>query len=374
MAQIRIEENSGFEDVCAWATNGVKKITFELLKKSSFQIFVEGVAVGLLRELVCKGVSINIKFYKNPDLVGLNMAQLHPILMSIFGLELLRVTEKIYNQDGVEWDVRRQLGERIWRSVLENRGVLGDGRRAYIISRHDYAVPKCIRQSEYSVEFPRYDYFKSSFSRLLVGLRGYSHKIGKHEAILIEWLHHIAENALEHGSKTSEGEIEGFRGISIGKIHFSREHQHVNVRGLPEFVRDYLDNILRSGRWPLKRITLNYASVIDLGEGLHNTVSGMDSLSDCERLKYVFKDGVTRKTDLMNEKSGYGLGQALIAAKALDAYMHIVSERLEVHVNFFGRGEQKTLRELLHCAPIDCNKKGSSVSILWLTESQIVEG
>lgn len=374
MGQIRIEENSRFEDVCAWNTNSAQEITFELLMKSSFQLLVEGVALGALRELVCKGTSINIKFYKDPDLTEPALAKLHPILLSIFGLELLRVTEKIYSQDGVEWDVRRQLGELIWRYVLANKGILGDGRRAYIISRHDYPVPKCIRQSEYSVEFPRYDYFKSSFSRLLVGLRGYLNEIGKHEAILIEWLHHIAENAYEHGSKTTDGEIEGFRGISIGKIHFARDRQYVNARGLPDFVRGHLDNILKSGRWPAKRITLNYASVIDLGEGLHNTVSGVDSLSDCKRLKYVFEDGVTRKTDLMDEKSGYGLGQALLAAKALDAYMHIVSERLEVHVNWPSHGEQKPLHELLQCAPMDCARKGSSVSILWLTESQIVEG
>lgn len=373
MVQIRIRENSGLKDVCAWNSTEEAEITFELLMISSFQLFVEGIALGLLRELVRKGVSINVKFYKNPELEEPDLSGLHPVLLSIFGLELLRVAKTIYNEDGDEWDVRGQLGELIWRSVLVNKGILGDGRRAYIISRHDYTVPKCMRQSEYSVDFPRYDYFKSSFSRLLLGLRGYANIIGKHESTLIEWLHHIAENAYEHGSQSSEGEIEGFRGIALGKIHFSREHQHVRARGLPGFVRNHLDALIKSGRWPAKRITLNYASVIDLGEGLHNTVKINRDLSDCERLKYVFEDGVTRKTDLMDEKSGYGLGQALIAAKAIDAYMHIVSGGLEAHI-CLSHTEEPTLRKLIQCTSTNCHKQGSSVSIFWLTESQRHEG
>jgi hypothetical protein len=208
----------------------------------------------------------------------------------------------------------------------------------------------------------------------LLGLRGYSNKIGKNESVLIEWLHHIAENAYEHGAKSNEGEIEGYRGIEIGKIHFSREGQHVNAGVLPDFVSDYLDTLIKSGRWPSKRITLNYASVIDLGKGLHNTLKNEDALSDCERLKYVFEDGVTRKTDVMDEKSGYGLGQALIAAKALDAYMHIVSERLVVHINHLEYANIPDLNKLLRCTSTDCNKQGSSVSIFWLTESQNLQG
>lgn len=370
MSYIRIKENTTIHDVDEWIKNAGDDVTFEILYKSSFQLFTEGVALGVLRWLSINRVSINIKFYKTPfDGNDIDTDKIQPIFKSIFGLELLRLTNKIFDEDGIEKELRSIMGNTLWKSVLEHKGHIGDGKRAYLISRHDYEIPRCLRKDETSSEFPRYDYFQSSLSSYLLGLRGYANAIGASEKILIEWLHHIAENAYEHGrySINEDDIIDGFRGIVLGKFVFKDEMEVENREDIPAHIKKYIKKLIGLGKSPSRQITFNYATVMDVGDGIQNTLNVQGDMDEFNILCLAFDDGVTRKTELMNEKSGYGLGQALKAAGDVNAYFHVVSGNLEASIDFSDINTSENSRSLNKLGYLAKNY-GTSISLLWLNE------
>jgi len=376
MKNIRIRENTSIHDVGEWMKNTGATVTFEILYKSSFQLFAEGVALGVLRSLFVKQTTINIKFYKTPfECNDIELTKIQPIFKSIFGLELLRLTKSIYDENGIEKDFRSIMGNTLWQSVLDHKGHIGDGKRAYLVSRHDYEIPRCLRKDESSSEFPRYDYFQSSLSSYLLGLRGYTNTIGPCEKVLIEWLHHIAENVHEHGrfSKFENDLIDGFRGIILGKYVF-RDEIEIEKRGdIPPYIKTYVKKLINAGKCPSKNITFNYATVMDVGDGIQNTLNIADNKDKFDTLCLAFNDGVTRKTKLMSEKSGYGLGQALKAACDINAFFHIVSSNIETYIDFSDIQSNKNSRLLSQPEYLD-KKHGTSISLLWLSESRNKDG
>ncbi|MGZ4969816.1 MAG: hypothetical protein ACXV8O_13560 [Methylobacter sp.] len=371
MNLIRINKNTSINDISEWLGNIDNVVTFEILNKSSFQLFAEGVALGVLRKLSVNRVTINIQFYKTPDLSN-EIDQFHPSLFkSIFGLELLRLSKSIYNKNGDQLDIRSIIGKKLWEHVLKQKGHLGDGKKAYLISRHDYEIPRCLRENEFSNSFPRYDYFQSSVSSYLLKLRGYTKAIEESERKLIEWLHHIAENAYEHGrySFLEKDIVDGFKGIVLGK-YFCKDISELYKRDeFPGFVKQFISRLIDTGEYKLDNFIINYASVMDTGDGIQNTLNISNQDTEFNRLCLAFKDGVTRKTELMNEKSGYGLGQAINAANDLNALLHIVSGNIQTSIDFSNSNIDQKIDNLSLSDPVLLpDKFGVSISLLWLSK------
>lgn len=379
MGLVRIKENTSIDDINRWFDAANEYITFEILYKSSFQVFAEGVALGALRSLHVNRKTINIRFYKTPDIENSSLSSFQPILLTIFGLELLRLSKTIFDSQDNVIAVRSVIGSRIWKHVLKDQGRLGDGNLVYLVSRHSYEIPRCLRHKESSNAFPPFDYFKFNVENLLLGLRGFGNKIGKDENLLIEWLYHIAENAIEHGSHTKEddGYIEGFRGIILGKYFFNRVDDVTRLYDYPLIIKNYISRLITSGRCPEHHLTFNYATVIDLGEGIQNTLQQDSNLDDFGVFCTAFKDGVSRKTNVMNEKTGYGLGQAVVVASKLNGLLHIASGNFETTADLSQSNQYDFKSQPLpfFSSPTLLKKRfGTSISILWLSESQNTSG
>jgi hypothetical protein len=370
MQEIRLKENITIDDINGWISIADNDLVFEILHKSSFQLFSEGVALATLRELNERGKKIYIKFFKGPDLEN---SEFQPILETIFGLELLRIAQATIDNSFIISNTHTKVGKTIWGSVLDQGGYIGDGKKAYLFSRHDYDIPRCIRNMDEPSAFPRFDYFKNNVSNLLLKMRGFSNHIGDHELNLIEWLHHIGENAHEHGSYSfvRNSPTEGFRGITLGKLIF-KTAEEVSIRNdYPDFLTKHILALIQGEKTPNKGIIFNYASVIDCGDGIQNTTPNPDKLSAVELISSAFNDGVTRKNISMNESSGYGLGQSLVAASNLHAIFHLTSGDVEI-INAATALSENTIK--LHQNNSLSKSTGTTASILWLNENQILEG
>ena len=375
MSTIRINEGTSVKQVIDWNSDKDDLITFEILHKSSFQVFAEGIALGVLRTLVHRGKRIKIELYKSLNIdKGVKIEDIHPIFTSIFGLELLRVSSQTVFQATEVENFRSVIGELVWGRIIEQGGIIGDGKTTYLFSRHDYEIPKCLRHGERSDLFPRFDYFHSKFSSFLSKMHGQKKGNSPEERDLIEWLHHIAENAFEHGrySAIRREFTEGFRGILLGKSHFSRRNEVYVRKDYPAFVRNYMKSLVKNGRCPPSNFAINYATVMDLGDGIQHTLRSDSEKTDFELLQYAFVDGVTRKQNFSKEKAGFGLGQAMNSAVSLGAILHIASAEVETYIDFSTENFEEPQKGAL---PFSSERKlgksiGTSVSILWISASK----
>lgn len=372
MSLITIKKNTTIEDIGKWHDVRDSVISFKINVNSSFQTFAEGVAIGMLKTFYTDEKEINIVITKNPvENESVNLNNVQPLFKTLFGLELLRIATKVYGENKDLLKIGAILGNAIWKNILNSNGSLVDGKNVYLISRHGYNIPKCLRQQAFLDEFPRYDYFQSTFSKYIRGLRGYSKYLNQSENKLIEWLHHVWENSFEHGSKSFENDldgefIDGFRGIILGKYYFGRENEFEERDDYPILIKNYIRNLIAENKCPTHDFTCSYASVIDLGDGIQNTIKNHNTSGEFEMFKHAFKDNVTRKTiNERNEKSGFGLGSAVEAASKINALFHIVSSNLITKIDRINKNG-----EVEFSAPTFISKKyGTSVSIFWLNNN-----
>lgn len=374
MHLIHIAKNTSVDDINRdWRKSDDGKVIFQISSKSSFQMFAEGIALGFLRDLVLSKSHVTIRLYQAPSYNQKNEFEgVYPILRSIFGLELLRICQSLEDRTSSTLEIRDSLGKLVWVHAKDNGGVISDGKRVYLISRHGYEVPRCLREDPSNASFPRFDYFQSNIASYVLGIRG--REVGHAEKRLIEWLHQIAENAHEHGGLYGgeEYSVQGFRGIILGKLIVRRTEDIDKRHDIPGSVKAYIRKQLSVDKSSKNSFILNVATVIDLGEGIHSTVpENKKGQSSFESLNKAFEDGVTRKNIKMHEKSGYGLAQAVNAAVHLGALLHVASGGLEALLDLSDKSNAPASNEgkivLKKCADLT-KQSGSSVSIAWMTK------
>ncbi len=361
-SEITIKKNTSLEGIEKyWLHNLLENLVFNITQQSSFQLFVEGISLGYLEEIIKRGttISINLKYVKavneEEDFTGFP-----PILHSIFGLELLHVCKCVYLDDGGKnknW--KSEIGNYVWKNVLNNAGSISSGKKVYLISRHGYEVPRRLREDPAVINFPTLSFFKTAIYPLILSMRG-SKELGFAETALIEWIHQIAENAYQHGSMdNSKKTIDGYRGIYLQKYILNNEVQRDEF---PVKVQEYITKVIKEKPWESKKVIVNSATVCDLGIGIQNTLTS--SAPSFDLLNSAFKDGVTQK-NVGSKEAGYGLGQALNAAKNLQALLYVVSSNLVASLDLSIDTNNRTSPLKFE---MELSKEhGTSISLVWLT-------
>lgn len=370
MYNIKIQEHTPIRHISQhWKPMGNDVVIFEVTKASSFKLFAEGVALGKLRDFELGGLKIHIDLQQSPlsgdEKEKIDSEKLPPILSTLFGLELLHiaVSVKVLGNDlGV--NLRLLVGKHIWSEAQRNKGVISSGQSIYLISRHGYDIPVALRESPTSLDFPSFDSFQKNIRPYIAKLRGGAS--GETEKLLIEWVFHCAENSFDHASKYAGGPVQGYRGIILQKIKFEPHVGVQNRRDLPDIAKNFITQRTRNCEIGSQSI-VNVITVVDLGVGVHNSILGYESASNFERLQYAFKDGVTSKNTSDNEKAGYGLGQAAIAAGHLNALLYIVSSNETAFYDFSDEDERHIPGQELALISLGeiAKTSGSAVSLMW---------
>ena len=409
---IKIKRNTSIDDVLDWMQNAqnAKAMTFEILSDASFQLLAEGVALGVLRRIAVEKIKIRIQFFSTstPRLIKFKKPiKVYPIFRSIFGLELLRLSQiEVEGEEHFEGkEYFKDVLNHIWKGAVAQEGLLDDGKMIYLPSRYNYKVPKRLRAKEGADNFPGMDQFKKNASHLIECLRGSHNRVTPDEFTLIEFLYHIAENAYLHGREPTKthAAIRGFSGIVFFKYIFNwkGEVEKRRNRDIPDFVMEAVDRQRAKSRNDRSALfngfTIHCVSVIDIGDGIHNTLDTTGYQDIFDKLGYVFGDGISRLVGSHDprgygseaKKTGYGLGTALIEASKLDAFLHIVSGNIEVSVDCSYKSTREFILNLsadkqdqsksVSPRPSDlfsyrCNHKekiqyGSSVSCIWSVQS-----
>lgn len=360
-------------------------IIFTISKSSSFTLFSEGIALGLIQDLEEANKKIVIRLHnsttklittdlKSTDpnnysaLTDLNIPE---ILCGIFGLQLLYKStgaENFFSDTNDSVLARKLIGTIIWKTVQARNGRLGDGKNQYLISRHDYRIPSLLRDGD-PLRFPLSDVFRAKISPI-IGSIG-KEKISSIDAkTLVEsWIYHIAENMFEHGSvdvSNNENLIEGYSGILIQKIATPNMNSIENRSDLDEKTKSYIQNLYQDHEFK-NTDTLTVITVMDSGRGIHNTLPKEHTNTPAgTRLNAAFMRGVTRNR-IGKKRSGYGLFDSVRAARKLKACLVVCSSEIYTTKTF----------EQLDGNNIDFNnnskiinkKNGTSQSIIWPSNS-----
>ena len=336
-------------------------ITFLVIQKSSFSILAEGVALGKLRDYECEEKKVFIELHEktgNKDIEEL--IESCPIFNSIFGLELLRLSEGVLGSSTEPRRLRDALGSTIWNKIRNEQGRYADGHNAYFFSCSGYDVPLCLRGD--SLNFPRFDYFLSNCKEVIPKLRGYEKFIDARETKLIEWLHSIAENAHEHGRFDGKKErgVTGYRGLILQKLIFWSDEDVSRRNDYPDLLRDYLER-----NRSLETVTIfNVVTVCDAGLGVHKTLGAdYDYLEEKGRLLKAFERGISRRPKNFIKEQGFGLDQSITAANSLDAFYFLCSANLVASIDFTKHKEIVSAQ--FDQIGLTRKKNGTSVSIVW---------
>ena len=188
---IRIEKNTSITDIEEkWEASAGTELIVEISKSSSFELFCEGIALGRLKDYKLLGCAITVKLHHaavkidckgveslskvdSLGLVDLTVKHIPEILCGIFGMQLTyQAVEFVdfFSTEGIEGKKARSLiGSTIWNAILKNDGVLGDGKRRYLFSRHDYRVPKKLGPLSH-LSFPESTVFRKNIIPIVKSL------------------------------------------------------------------------------------------------------------------------------------------------------------------------------------------------------------
>jgi hypothetical protein len=333
-------------------------VVFEVSKSSSFELFAEGVALGFLKEMKNRGHRIEIKFHTSAnrisivklnilkslehpqfkDLIELNIPE---ILCGIFGMQLLFQASMMLDvlldeENGAhEVDGRNIIGSSIWSVIQKNRGQLGDGKRQYLFSRHDYMVPKVLRETDH-ITFPKSETFRRKVVSIIKKLGNEKIEEQEKKELISSWLFHIAENAHEHGAvDVFEGDkvYEEYRGILLEKLAITNFDALKKRKDISENVRGYLFD-LWDNHGLSKNSSMTIATVMDGGVGIQNSISVKSSnTSSLTKLESAFSRGKTRRSKKIQE-AGYGLYDSVRLTRKLKACVVLSTGNLFLEKTF----------------------------------------
>ena len=314
---ISVEKNTSIEQIDSGWLPEDGKARFFIKADSSFQIFAEAYAVAMLREIKESGVcvevvitnSVAIDKILNDDFDGIE----HPML-STFGLQLLFVSDEVFINDNERSDVRSVLAKNIWGYLINNKMVLGEGRKVNYISNHMHPVPTIFGGERRVKRFADYQKFKSDFSRRVSDAWSGGESISEYDLNRVSGVaFHAAENAYDHGRSDSGKSIRGYYGISL-ENYFFEGRESVSDRGdLTDLVRNYLADAFDNFNLGLDgKMRVQILSVFDIGNGIQKTLTKYECENEIELVKKSFDDLVTSKVDeSADEQPGFGLGDIL---------------------------------------------------------------
>jgi|CXWL01.1.fsa_nt_gi hypothetical protein len=342
---IKIKPNTSISDINElWRPSAGQKVVFEISKSSSFGLFVEGVALGFLKELKKREHEIEIRFNRlskqvsvsdlvylkslnTPTLKHLVDANIPEILCGIFGMQLLFQASRMdrvlrhEDNDNSDFDARIFIGSCVWFVIQRNGGLLGDGKRQYLFSRHDYMVPRVLRESDH-LTFPKAETFRKKITSIIQALGSENVEQEEKKDLVGAWLYHIAENAHEHGAvdiSNGDAVLEEYRGILLEKLYFPNLESIQKRKDISDNIRNYLLDLWNNHGLSGISTTITIATVMDGGVGIQNSIPDIaGKAKSIDKLEQAFSRGVTRRSQ-KKIKAGYGLDDAVRLTRNLKA-------------------------------------------------------
>ncbi len=359
---LNIGQATALDDLAKWHRAKGHQVKFSVSKTSSFALAVEGVALGVLRELqTASSIDLECTF----DILAEDQTKGQDAKLGLFdglfGLALIVAARSIRVHSSTA--SRAEILDCLWRRVRIGRGAVGDGKRMSLVSRDpDDPVPECLRAG--IAGFPKRDRFSAVLlerSRNLgVAKGGYS----KSEDDAITFIFEAARNSFEHARNDANGAgVRGIRGILVEKLVFGSHAEARTRQGLSELQRLYLQRVW--GNLGAQRRVLAY-TVADLGPGIQRTLRPAPGETPWARLTRAFEPGETRKPRGTDVEGGLGLPRLCSAAARLKALLLVKSGDLTAVADFsLPVLEKRVPLERLRSAS-DLGDLGTSLTLLWV--------
>jgi hypothetical protein len=340
---------------------------FSVFRNSGFGLFAEGVALGVLRSYsdTKKPYELSLRFPFAEAGPGAPVER--SPLSSLFGLSAVYGAGRITDSSGL--DIQSEVLRRLWSSIQDAGGEVGDGKRRYVIFRDpDYSVPHCLRHSS-TKSFPIPSEFESLVRQIFLKLTGEGTAgLPLSESSLITFLYEAVRNSHEHGRYDAHGHVvAGIRGIIAEKFIFENAESTVERKDLPAPIKTYLARV-----WPTtatrgltkergKKLFLSF-TVSDFGQGVQNTLPPIEGETPWGRLNRAFAPGESRKPRGDDLNRGLGLAKVWRAAARLRAFLFVCSADLIGYRDFSG-GSPVT-GPLLERAGYTPGRLGTSITLV----------
>lgn len=344
----RLPEYTTLEDVAAWTSaESSEKVVLRITGSSGFAPTVEGVALGVLQQLIQRGsvvVDCSIHPEKAPKLFE-----------SLFGVSLSLGAQAIASPEGK--DRRAETAERLWQAVLKARGYIGTGNHVSLVFRDpDYRVPHSLRGAD--GEFPKRDFFRTALSQAVRAM-GFNGSFSASEEDVITFLYEATQNSHDHARVRTDGRaVVGARGILLERISVKSSEELESRRDLAGFQRSYIRRVAASLPWPAMFFAF---TVADVGAGIHHTLPVEPEESSFDRLNRAFVAGVTRKQRGVGLEPGQGLAKVHDSALRLRALLFVRSAELSGHIDFSSGVDTRRLS-------VGCRRFGpigTSLTMMW---------
>lgn len=325
MTQLRIKigEHTTTEEILQWLDPNGKELTFLLTRSSGFEAGAEGLALSYLANFLKHHDSIKIicEFTQPQSTIDF----LNTIFSSTFGYALIRAAKEIVFPTNTK-ETTQEFRFFAGKIYDEKKGVIGLGEKISVISFDPKRlIPKVLSPRQDSLDndgLPLPSAFHTVLVNILSGM-GFP-EIGSQNTLstIIRFTYESYINTIQHGLPTTQSVLKNStRGISLSKIAFSTA-QLAN-RKMSTELREYL---LRIAEITKKDTNLFVVciSVMDMGDGIQNTLPSIANESDSVRLKRAFQVGASRKVPSVIER-GLGLHKVVDAAFRLNAKLRITS-------------------------------------------------
>ena len=364
MPVLDLNKRIGIQDLGKWDATSDSRLDIRVTRGASFEVGVDGVALGILHELRLKSVEIDLQITFDPvDDLG----RPTDFFQSLTGLSMLFSSARISIVSDESSPKFAAPAARLWRYVVYCGGEIGDGQERLVVIRDpDYALPTHLQQGA-SAKFPFPDAFNQLLLRMSKSLADNLEFSGlPTDEAVVNFLYEAALNSHEHGRFTAEyAQLKTIpstiRGFTLEKYRFNSRSELNSRTNLSPEVRQYFERA-----WPLGRAGASFlaATVADVGPGIQNTLSSISqSEDDWDRLERAFLPGVTRKPAGVAKGLGEGLPNIVSSAQRLNALLLVCSGGLLGQYNLLSKQEGPLRLSRIHESP---NKRGgTSLTLVW---------
>lgn len=363
-----------------WVPNSNNEIEFSITSKSSFQAITEGYAIAYLNDLKNKKTIISTRLTQSKNinnfLSGSTETLEHP-LKSIFGLQLLFVSDNFYFNDSDKQDIRQQLAFKIWKLIIKEQGTIQIGQQRQFISSYTNPVPKSFGGERKAGRYADYQKFRSEITRCLKAMWSQDDELTDYQYDKLSGIaFHAAENSFDHARSYRNTKIKGFWGVSFLKLIFQSKTEIKNRKDVPSIIQEYLEgNYDQMNLGAGSSLRAQIITIKDIGPGIHNTLSSKTEDDDISLIMNSFNDLVTSKSKEaleVDEQPGFGLGDLVFIARELRAMLHMFCGQYEFYYDFSDEPNKMTDEQRrtvdLHFIGETKKNSGVSISIAWINQ------
>ena len=349
--ELQLRDTTSLDEILSWPSRRDGDVLVKCGARSEFSFASEAYALLALAAMHARGARVSVEYSTEvPN---------KRCFDGLFGLALLSTARTVVRARTTD-DVRSQVLNELWASVVEQRGRIGTGRVQYLVAREPMQpVPLCLRGAE---GFPNRGEFRRALLTILADMKGLAADFWTRAAEqLLTFLFEASQNAYEHARQNETGDaVGGVHGLVIEKLVLNSSLDDVRSRGVDPLIAGYV------GRQTHRALVFISMTVVDLGPGIHRTLpAGDDAETDFQKLNRAFRRGTTRKGSGTDMAAGLGLSKLADACANLRALLIVKSGDL-MGVRDFAAGTPERDGPMLEPWPSGrhANSPGTAVTLI----------